>query len=127
MALLSKHDKKYPKFFQTTSKTKHKRSSRFLQITSKTRNMILSNYFKNKTKNVPEILQITSKIRHKSSPRFFQTTSKTKGAPEILSNYFKIKIGPRDLQDSFKAMQKQNKGGPRDFFQLLQKENIRDP
>ena len=44
-----------------------------------------------------------------------------------VSNYFKIKIGPRDLQDSFKAMQKQSKVGHRNFFQLLQTENIRYP
>ena len=102
-----------------------KRSPRFIQTTSNTRKgipEILSNYFKNKTRNPRDslkplqkqntrspkdffkstsnskqkdflrILQITSKIKQKVSPRFFKTTSKTKQQ--------------RDFQSSFKLLQK---------------------
>ena len=98
-----------PKFFHTTSKTKHKLSPRFFQTISKTRqdiSEILSSYSENKTKRIPEIIQIISKTRsteglrdssnydknkiHKRSLRFFQTMcfkNKTSYSRHFSSNF----------------------------------------
>ena len=86
--LLQKQDKGSPRFFQITSKIKHKGCPRFFQLLQKqTQGVaeILSNYFKKKTRET----RILS--------NYFK--NKIQGNPEFLSDYFKNKT--RNLQDSF--------------------------
>ena len=108
--LLLRQDKGSPSFFQTTSKTKQKMSSRFFQTTSKTRQLKSTRFF-----------LITSKITHKRSLRLFQSTLKTKEIQEILPNYFK---NHKDSEISFKLLQKQSTRGLRDSFKLLKKKKL---
>ena len=124
--------KRFPRFSQTTSRTKQKGSRDSAKLpqkqdkesprdlwnyTSKTRHGvpdILSNYFKNKTRNlrdptyyikkktkgIPEILQITSKTRW-MIPEILRTASKAK--PEILRTIqIENKRGRRDPSNYFK-------------------------
>ena len=129
--LLQKHNKRYPKFLQTPPKTIQKRISRLFQATSKTKQKgslrcfkllqkpgiqlpkILSNYFKNKTREIPnsfkllqnqyrKIQQNTSKTEHKGSRDCFK-----------LLHFSKQKVSPRFFQ-TLKIKQKRS---PR-FFKL---------
>ena len=153
LKLRQKRDKASPRFFQTTSKTKHnnssrdsfkllhkqdtrgpqeclkllqkhdKESTRFFEITSKT-----------KHKEWPRFFKSTLKQDNKRSPRFFQTTSETKQkesleliqrqvVPEILPN-FTSKTKYKVHPKFFFTKQTQD---PRDAFKLLQKPNKKGP
>ena len=78
---------------------------------------ILSNYFKNEIQKVPEIL--SNYFKSKTHRRFPYFKNKTQDSPEILPNYFKNKT-QKDSRDFFKLLQKQNISGLQDSFKLPQ-------
>ena len=97
-----------PRFFQITSKFKHKVSQRFFQTTyfinqaSKARDS--SNYFKNNTRNPREFFKLLQKLDTKARDSFKLLQNKTQGTL-IISNYVLQKPdakGPREFLDYFK-------------------------
>ena len=80
---------------------------------------ILSNLFNIKTLGIPKIFSDLFEIQE--SQRIFQTFSKSKHhseVPDILSNLFKIKMGPRNFFQSLSKSKHQS--SPR-FFQIRSK------
>ena len=86
--------KTFPRFFHTTSRTRHTGALRLFQTTLKIRQKRSPTFFQatstNRYQGSLRFFQTTVKINQNGSPKLLQTTSKTThGILKILSNYFR--------------------------------------